>query len=310
MKDSIGIDISKDHLDAHRSGIGASARFGNDPAGFRALKRWIGDTPPDLLVYEPTGPYHARFEQAFAGRLPLVKVNPLQARRFAQARGTRAKTDAVDARMLARMGSAMDLVPDAPAAEDQNELKELQIARTALVKDRTRLKNRLKTQTLGFTRRQTKARLAQIARQLEALQGEMASLINACPERTRAHAILRSIQGIGEVAAAAILIECPEIGTLGKKQAASLAGLAPMTRQSGTWKGKAFIQGGRKHLRDALYMPALVASRFNPDLRDKYQAMIKAGKPAKVALTAIMRKLIELANALIRADRKWISKLA
>jgi len=106
------------------------------------------------------------------------------------------------------------------------------------------------------------------------------------------------------VAAAAVLIECPEIGTLGRKQAAALAGLAPMTRQSGTWKGKAFIQGGRKHLRDALYMPALVATRFNPQMRDKYQTMIQAGKPAKVALTAIMRKLIELANALIRDNTK------
>ncbi len=212
--------------------------------------------------------------------------------------------------MLARMGSALELVPDAPAAEDQNNLKELQIARTALVKDRTRLKNRLKTQTLAFTRRQMQARLAQIERQLTALQGEMERLINTCPKRTRAYAILRSIGGIDQVAAAAILIECPEIGALGKKQIAPLAGLAPMTRQSGTWKGKAFIQGGRKHLRDALYMPALVESRFNPDMRDKYLAMIKAGKPAKFALTAIMRKLIELANALIKADRKWKPKLA
>nr|WP_306269588.1 transposase [Pararhizobium sp. IMCC3301] len=154
------------------------------------------------------------------------------------------------------------------------------------------------------------ARLAQIERQLTALQGEMERLINTCPKRTRAYAILRSIGGIDQVAAAAILIECPEIGALGKKQIAPLAGLAPMTRQSGTWKGKAFIQGGRKHLRDALYMPALVESRFNPDMRDKYLAMIKAGKPAKFALTAIMRKLIELANALIKADRKWKPKLA
>ena len=168
--------------------------------------------------------------------------------------------------------------------------------------------NRLKTQTLALTRRQTKARLAQIKRQLAVLQSEMANLVSACPQRERAYAILRSIPGIGEVAAAAVLIECPEIGTLGKKQVASLASLAPMTRQSGTWKGKAFIQGGRKLLRDALYMPALVASRFNPCPRNKYQAMINAGKPAKVALTTIMRKLIELANTPFRAE--WKPKLA
>lgn len=310
MKDSIGIDISKAHLDVCRLGSDVSARFDNDPAGFRALTRWIGSAQPDLVVYEATGPYHGRFERAFAGRLSLVKVNPLQARRFAQARGTRAKTDAVDARLLAMMGPALDMVPDVPAAEDQRDLKELQIARTALVKDRTRLRNRLKTQNMTFTRRQTKARLAQIERQLRALERETSKLIGACAKRGRAHAILRSIRGIGEVTAAAILIECPEIGTLGKKQAASLAGLAPMTRQSGTWKGKAFIQGGRQHLRNALYMPALVATRFNPDMRAKYQNMIKAGKPPKVAITTIMRKLIELANALIKADREWTPKLA
>ena len=310
MKDSIGIDISKDHLDVYRLGTGAFARHTNDPAGFRALKRWIGDRQPHLLVYEATGPYHGRFEQAFAGKLPLVKVNPLQARRFAQASGRRAKTDRVDARMLARMGSALDLVADTPADEGQHELKELQVARTALVKDRTRLKNRLKTQTLAMTRRHTRARLAQIERQLDALQGEIASRLKASPKRARAYAILQSIPGIGGVVAAAILIECPEIGTLGKKQVAALAGLAPMTRQSGEWKGKAFIQGGRKYLRHALYMPALVAIRFNPDLKQKYQAMIKTGKPPKVAITAIMRKLIELANALIKDDRMWTTKMA
>lgn len=122
--------------------------------------------------------------------------------------------------------------------------------------------------------------------------------------------ILRSIPGIGEIATAAILIECPEIETLGKKQAASLAGLAPMTRQSGKWQGKAFIQGGRKFLRDALYMPALVAARFNPDLARKYKVFTDAGKPPQVALAAIMRKLIELANTLIMQDRKWTPKRA
>ena len=129
-------------------------------------------------------------------------------------------------------------------------------------------------------------------------------------DRARAFDILCSIPGLGRVTAVAILVECPEIGTMSRKQIASLAGLAPMTRQSGQWRGKAFIQGGRKFLRDALYMPALVAARYNPDLRQKYQAMISDGKPAKVALTALMRKLIELANALVRQDREWTPKTA
>ena len=306
--DSIGIDISKDRLDAFRLSDGACRAFDNSQAGFRNLRRWLGQTSPVRVVYEPTGPYHGAFELACSPHLPLCKVNPLQARRFAQARGTRVKTDAVDARMLATMGAAFALEPDRPVPDNQQELKELQVQRSALVKDRTRLLNRLKTQTLALTRRQTKAHLAQAERQLVAVEAEIEARLRQ--DRARELDILHSIPGIGSVAATAILIECPEIGTLGRKQIASLAGLAPMTRQSGKWRGHAFIQGGRKFLRDALYMPALVAVRFNPDMKAKYTAMCAAGKPKKVALTAIMRKLLELANALIRDDRKWARKIA
>jgi len=155
-KDTIGIYISKDALDAHRLSTGAAAQFANSQIGLRALRRWIGADSPDLIVYEATGAYHGPLERAFAGVLQLVKVNPLQARRFAQACGTRAKTDAVDARILAVMGAALDLEPDKLSDENQPALKELQIARMALIKDRTRLMNRLKTQTLPLTKRQTK----------------------------------------------------------------------------------------------------------------------------------------------------------
>ena len=147
MKDAIGIDISKDTLDAHRLINNEARQFANSQAGLRALRRWIGAAMPDLVVYEATGAYHAAIERSFAGVLPLAKVNPLQARRFAQARGTRAKTDAVDARILAVMGAALDLEPDAVADKNQPALKELQVARTALIKDRTRLMNRLKEST-------------------------------------------------------------------------------------------------------------------------------------------------------------------
>ena len=155
--DSIGIDISKDQLDAFRLSDGACRAFDNSQAGFRKLRRWLEQTSPVRVVYEPTGPYHGAFELACSPHLPLCKVNPLQARRFAQARGTRAKTDAVDARMLAAMGAAFALEPDRPVPDNQHELKELQVQRSALVKDRTRLLNRLKTQTLALTRRQTKS---------------------------------------------------------------------------------------------------------------------------------------------------------
>ena len=162
--DNIGIDISKDFLDAHRLSNGAAARFSNAPAGFSALKIWLGESIPARVVFEATGAYHVSFERAFSGKLPLVKVNPLQARRFAQACGTRVKTDAVDARMLASFGNALALEPDRPIDEKQYELKELFSSRGGLIKDRTRLINRLQTQTLALVKRQTKARIDQITR--------------------------------------------------------------------------------------------------------------------------------------------------
>ena len=214
------------------------------------------------------------------------------------------------------MGAALDLAPQVPMSETMRELKELQVARQALVRDKTRLLNRIKTQKVTLVVRQGKARLALIARQLRDIDAEICRRIAAESPTARAFEIIKSIPGLGAVSAAAVLIELPEIGTLERKQVASLAGLAPMTRQSGQWKGKAFIQGGRKHLRDALYpgsspgqaLPALVAMRFNPDLKAICDKLRAAGKPAKVAITALMRKLIELANTLVKADRIWVQK--
>jgi transposase len=205
-------------------------------------------------------------------------------------------------------GGAFALEPDLPATETRHILRELRAFRSGLIKDRTRIMSRHKTQTLPITRRQSKARLAQIDKQIAEIDIEIDRLIQSSDTMARSMEILRSIPGIGAVCAATILIEMPEIGCMDRKQVASLTGVAPMTRQSGQWRGKSFIQGGRKVVRDALYMPALVAMRFNPDLKAKYQAMIKVGKPPKVALTALMRKLIELANALIKADRNWEKK--
>jgi transposase len=306
--DTIGIDIYKATLDIHRLSDGKAISFSNCPAGFKALSKFCAKTAVTRVVYEATGAYHSGLERALGAHLPLVKVNPLQARRFAQAQGVRAKTDAVDAKMLAVMGDAFALEPDEPAAKIQHDLKELRAFRSGLIKDRTGIINRMKTQTLSITRRQSKARLAQVDKQIADINAEIERLIHSSDTLAHSLQILRSIPGIGAICAATILIEMPEIGTLDRKQVASLTGLAPMTRQSGQWRGKSFIQGGRKIVRDALYMPALVAMRHNPDFKAKYQALIKAGKPPKVAITALMRKLIELANTLIKADRIWVIK--
>ncbi len=285
-------------------------RFENSAQGVRALQKWLTAVEVTRIVYEATGPYHRRLETALSGKFPLVKVNPLQARRFAQALGTYAKTDAVDARCLARMGAALGLEPDEPVSENLRELRDLQTARAALIKERGRLRNRRLILTSSLLKRQTKTRLSLVERQLGELDAEIARRIAEDKTSARKRDILSSIPGIGPIAAAAILTFLPEIGTLGRKQAGSLAGLVPHTRESGQWKGKSFISGGRKPLRDALYMPALVAMRFNPDLKAKYLELREVGKPAKVALVTLMRKLIEIANALVKADRLWAEKPA
>lgn len=308
--DTIGVDISKDHLDAHRMSDGASRRFANDKTGHSAFTSWLGGRPGARIVYEPTGPYH----RAFEGRLAevgfaLVKVNPRQARRFAEATGKLAKTDRLDAAMLARMGALLNLQARPVRSPILNDLKDLHMAREALVKNRTAAKNRAKTLTLAILKRHNGEQLRQIERQIAAIEKETLALVRAAPDLARRFDILVSIPGVSAITAFALLIDMPELGTLGQGEAASLAGLAPVARQSGNWTGRAFIRGGRANVRQALYMPALVAMRFNPDLKAKYEQLKAAGKASKVAITAIMRKLVLLANALLRDCRKWTPSL-
>jgi transposase len=305
---TIGIDISKDHLDLHRLPGGEHERFDNTSSGHKALIRWIG-LAPARIVYEPTGPYHRKLEVRLAtAGMPIVKVNPRQARRFAQAVGGLAKTDAMDAAMLARMGAALGLEARPVRGEVLNKLKDLHLARAApvaaaLVKDRTAARNRAKMIMLTLLKQHNAARLKQIDQQLAAIDAAIAAEISADPTLAARMAILVSIPGIAAVTAAMLVVEMPELGGLDSKAAAALAGLAPITRQSGQWKGKSFVQGRRKHVRQALYMSALVAMRFNPDMKAKYEQLTSTGKASKQAITAIRRKLIVLANALLKKLR-------
>lgn len=307
---NIGIDISKDHLDVHRLPGDERRRFDNSKAGHKALIRWIGDTPA-RVVYEPTGRYHRALERALAAAgMPIAKVNPRQARRFAEATGNLAKTDALDAAMLTRMGAVLSLEARPVPSAIINDLRDLRTARNALIKDQVAALTRAKAITLPLLKRQNAARLKQIEAQREAVDAEINALIQGDPDLAQRFAILCSIPGIAEVSAAMLLIEMPELGSLDEKQVAALAGLAPIARQSGNWKGKSFIRGGRQQVRQGLYMPALVAIRFNADLKTKYEQLIKAGKAPKQAITAVMRKLIILANALLKKDRKWQTRVA
>jgi transposase len=307
---NIGIDISKDHLDVHRLPGDERRRFDNSKAGHKALIRWIGDTPA-RVVYEPTGYYHRALERALAAAgMPIAKVNPRQARRFAEATGNLAKTDALDAAMLTRMGAVLSLEARPVPSAIINDLRDLRTARNALIKDQVAAQTRAKAITLPLLKRQNAARLKQIEAQREAIDAEINALIQGNSDLAQRFAILCSIPGIAEVSAAMLLIEMPELGSLNEKQVAALAGLAPIARQSGNWKGKSFIRGGRQQVRQGLYMPALVAIRFNADLKAKYEQLIKAGKEPKQAITAVMRKLIILANALLKKGRKWQTRVA
>lgn len=308
---TIGADISKDHIDLHSLPDGQALKVTNDRKGFSAILKWIGAKSVERIVYEPTGPYHKAFERFMAANgLPLSRVNPRLARRFCEATGRLAKTDRIDAELLARYGALLE--PRILKANTQicNDLKELHLARLALIKDRTAANNRAKNLSNPLLKKQNADRLRQIERQIKAVDEAIMALIGEDASLKAGFDILVSIPGVSQITAFTLLIEMPELGDLNEKAAAALSGLAPMSRQSGRWTGRAFIAGGRAIVRQALYMPALVASRFNHDLKTKYDVLIKAGKPPKVAITAIMRKLIVLANALLRKNRKWTPKSA
>lgn len=308
---TVGVDISKLTLDVYFHPQAIARQFPNTTAGITALLAWLGQTTIHRVVFEPTGAYHRILERQLGNAgVPMVNVNPLQARRFAQAIGQRAKTDAVDAAMLARFG-ALDALQTRPVvSQTLSDMKELLVARRGLVKDRVAATNRNHVHRASLLRRQADQRLRQVERQIAAIDAELRALCRADAELKARFDILVSIPAIGEATALTMLIEMPELGAIDNKCAASLAGLAPIARDSGQHSGKRFIRGGRAHLRQALYMPALVAIRFNADMKAKYQALLANGKPPKVAITAVMRKLAILANTLLREQRNWTPKTA
>lgn len=304
----LGVDISKATLDAYLHPDAVARQFANTPAGIAALLAWLRPYPLSRVVFEPTDAYHRLFERRIgAARLSMIKVNPLQARRFVEAIGRRAKTDAVDAAMLARFGALDERQPRPMVSETLSEMKELLVARHGLVKDRVAT-SRKHVHQAPLLKRLTAQRLRQVERQLAAIDAALRALCHADPGLKARLDILVSIPAIGEATALAMLIDMPELGTIENKCVASLAGLAPVARDSGQHNGKRFIRAGRAHLRQALYRPALVAIRFNADLKAKYQALIAAAKPPKLAITAIMRKLALLANALLRENRAWMPR--
>ena len=237
--------------------------------------------------------------------MAVAVVNPARARLFAKAIGTLGKTDVLDARMLAAMGALLEPAQTPPPSAALEELRELVNARSAAMAEKTALGNRLSSATTTFLRNELRRRVAACSRHLERLDAEIEKRITEHPQTARRLAILVSIPGIGKITAIALLTGLSELGTCTARQAALLAGLAPIANDSGERNGPRSIRGGRMAVRNTVYMAALAASRYNPDLAVFARRLSQAGKKPKVVLIAVTRKLVVLANTLITQDRLW-----
>ena len=294
---SIGIDISKERFEALLPGQ-KSQSYANGPAGFRRLLKALARVPgAPHVILEPTGGYERKLVAALhkAG-IALSLVNPRKVRAFARAQGRLAKTDRIDAQVLADFGVTMNPPLSLPPSPAVQELATLVRRRQQLLGLIGAEKNRLEKEQNRQLRSLARKLINTLNKQLEEVEKLIEALIHSDEDLRGKTQRLCQVKGVGAVTAASLLAKMPELGSLNRKQAAALAGLAPLNRDSGKYRGKRFIAAGRPAVRRALYMAALVASRFNDTLRAFYQSLLARGKPKKVALTAIMRKLIILLN--------------
>ena len=301
-----GIDVGKRWLDAHLEPGGLARRFPNDKTGRRALRNWLRQHGVSRAVFEPTGRYHRRLHQCLvAAGVETVAVRPDCARRFAEALGLLVKTDRVDAKVLARYGRLEGLEATAPLDAALAELQDLVLVRRRYV-DACAALGRLEQELEAKAAvRQVRLQRQALERRVKALDQALQTAIEADDGLRRRAAVLRSIPGIGPATAVTLLADMPELGTLGRRAAGALLGVAPCARDSGSSVGRRHVRGGRAEPRSALYMAALTATRRNPPLAAFYQRLRDRGKQPELALVAVMRKLVALADALLRADRLW-----
>lgn len=306
VKSSVGIDVCKAWLDVHIRPSGESLRLPNTTEGIRRLKRRLVRLDLNLIVVEATGKWHRPLWRSLhASGLPVAMVDPFRVRMFAKANGIFAKTDRLDAAVLSAFAVGMNPAIRPPAPEVLEELAELVAARDSAVAEQTSLKNQLSAARTAYLRRQLPRRIKTLAKVIEALEREILKRIAADQGLARRYAILTSIPSIGPAVAATLIACLAELGALTDKQIAMLAGLAPIADQSGERDGQRVIWGGRARVRRMLYLAAISAARCNAAMKAFYQRLRDAGKPPKVAIIAVARKLAILANALITQDRLW-----
>ena len=310
MPGYVGIDVSKATLEVADRPDGTTQQVANDEAGIRALVGELGAASPALVVLEATGGYETAVVAALAAAgVPVVVANPRQVRDFGRATGQLAKTDRIDAQLLALFAERVRPTPRALTDEFTQALQALLTRRRQLLEmliaERNRLEHAPRPVQRGITQH-----IRWLEKQLARVDNDLDDTIESSPVWRAKDDLLQSVPGVGPRMSRTLLGDLPELGTLTRKQIAALVGVAPHARDSGTLRGRRTVWGGRATVRSALYMSALVASRFNPVIRTFYQRLRTAGKPPKVALTACMRKLLIILNAMARTNTHWNASTA
>ena len=301
----VGIDLAKTSIDVAVRPEGGAWRMPHDEAGIEELVSRLETLKPAIVLLEATGGLELPLVAALAAaKLPVVVVNPRQVRDFAKATGKLAKTDALDAQVLAHFAEAVR-PPVRPLRDaDSQELNSLTTRRNQIMTMLVAEKNRL-GRASGSVRLRVQAHIGWLEQELKDLDDALRRMLRRSPVWREQDELLRSVPGVGEQLSLSLLSYVPELGTLDRKKIAALVGVAPLNRDSGAMRGKRSIWGGRARVRAALYMGALVASRHNPVIRDFYQRLLAVGKPKKVALTACMRKLLTILNSVLKSRQPW-----
>jgi len=302
----IGIDLAKDRLDVHVHPSGQTFATTRDGAGLAELVGRLRSLAPTLIAVEATGGFETVVVATLAGEaLPVVVINPARVRHYAQALGKRAKSDPIDAAVIARFAEATKPTVRALPDEMTRQLADL-VARRRQIVDMMGAEGQRERRASDKRVRKSIARLHKaLEKALAEIDAEISDNVRGSPVWAEKEDLLSSVPGVGPVVARTLIAEMPELGTLDRRQIAALAGLAPFTRQSGQWKGKSFIGGGRKSVRGALFMAALVAARHNPPLKAFRDKLVAAGKPKLVAAVATARKLLTMLNAIVREGKPW-----
>ncbi len=301
----VGIDVSKAWVDVAVRPTGEAWRVDQDQEGGEALVLRLQAMSPQCIVMEATGGYEAPIVAALgAAGLPVAVVNPRQVRDFARSQGKLAKTDRLDAAVIAHFGQASGVTGQALRSPEARALEGLVARRRQIIQMRTAEQQR-RQRALPVVREGIEEVIALLNRQVKEIDDELGRRLRESPLWREREDLLRSVPGIGPATVFSLLAELPELGSLDRREAAAVVGVAPLNRDSGKHRGSRRCWGGRGHVRAALYMAALVGVRYNPTLKEFYERLLRAGKPKKVALTACMRKLLTILNAMLKHHTAW-----